>query len=359
MNMNMNMSNCILRLTALALAGAIVACSPSKEDVADAARGALVQMFATTPETKDLGLTVGRVTLVTVEPNKVYDGVALVSKGKESRDIPIHVITDGEQVLVTPDPNVLGLLVVSEADAAMEREMEHAISEMEAASAALDSAMTEPTSSSDSDRVVATPAPDSAEDFSLSGRFVSNSGNAILILPRREGGSPAVLQLGVGTNPHCVEGDVSCVSLDGKILQQANSAKWISEGPSRCEVSLRFTRDSADLLPLTVPCDGFGTANAHLGASIAGTYSLDRSAEYSPSFECAKATTAVEEIICATPVLGFLDHALGAAYKQHQSGSTDRPASRREQLEWVASRDVCKDDACIMQTYLDRLYRLQ
>lgn len=357
--MNMNRLNYFLRLTALTLAGGIAACSPSKEDVTDAARGALLQMFATTPETKDLGLTVGRVTLVTVESNKVYDGMALVTRGKESRDIPIHVITDGEHVLVTPDANVLGLLVASETDAAMDREMEQAVSEMEAASAAMDSAVTEPTSNGNSERVAETPVPAPVEDLPLSGRFVSSSGNSILILPARDGRSPAALQLGVGTNPHCVEGDVSCVSMDGVILHQANSTKWVSGGPSRCEVSMRLHKDSADLLPLSIPCEGFGTANVHLSTGIAGSYSLDKSADYTPSFACAKAATAVEKMICTTPALGFLDRAMGIAYKQRQIASTDKSASRGEQLAWVAERNACKDDTCVMQAYLDRLYRLQ
>jgi uncharacterized protein YecT (DUF1311 family) len=357
--MKMKRSKDLFRLAGLTLGALIAACSPSKEDVADAVRGALVEMLATTPETRGLDLHVGRITLVTVEANKVYDGMALITRGKESRDVPIHVITDGEHVLVTPDANVLGLLMVSEADAELNREMEQAVADMETASAEIDSAMSVLGSHEGSERGATSSEAVLTEDLSLSGRFISDSGNGMLILPRRDGRSPAVLQLGVGTNPHCIEGDVSCVSLDGVIFHKPGGALWVSESSSSCEVSVRLHEDSVELLPLAAPCEGFGTANAHLAAGIAGNYRLDSSAGHMPSFECAKATTAVERMICTSPVLGFLDHAMGVGYKQHQAASGDKSAARREQLAWVAERDACKDDTCVMQSYLDRLYRLQ
>lgn len=342
----------------------MTACSASKEEVTEAARAALAQMFSTTPETKNLGLVVGRVTLVTVEPHKVFDGMALITRGDQSREVPIHVISDGEHVMVTPDNGVLALLLDPDPTAAvLEEDMAQAVAEMDAAVAEMDVAMKELSSDAPAPSKSTTTAddvPGTGGPIARSGRFVSNSGNAMLILPAHDGRSAAVLQLGVNAQAHCVEGDVSCVALGGEIKYNAEGARWIGvEGPSRCEIALRLHKDAIELLPLEAPCAGFGTANAHLGAGIAGAYAFDSSVNYAPSYPCAKASTAVEKTICATPVLGFLDRSLNQHYKQHIADSADIPAIRREQLAWVAERDQCLEDGCLMNTYLDRLYRLR
>jgi uncharacterized protein len=72
---------------------------------------------------------------------------------------------------------------------------------------------------------------------------------------------------------------------------------------------------------------------------------------HAASFDCARASTAVEHTICANPSLSRLDEELAAAFKT-MLGNVANPAALRErQREWLEERDACGDDAC-----LDRLY---
>jgi len=71
------------------------------------------------------------------------------------------------------------------------------------------------------------------------------------------------------------------------------------------------------------------------------------------SFDCAKAATAVEKAVCASPRLSALDDELAAAYR----GSNDREA----QLRWIHDeRDACESDTeCIEGAYLVRIAELR
>lgn len=78
------------------------------------------------------------------------------------------------------------------------------------------------------------------------------------------------------------------------------------------------------------------------------------------SFDCAKATTAVEKTICASPRLSALDGELAATYAAARKlgGSA---ALRDEQRRWAAkSRDACGTSAdCLEAAYLLRIAELR
>ena len=77
----------------------------------------------------------------------------------------------------------------------------------------------------------------------------------------------------------------------------------------------------------------------------------------SASFPCAKATTDVEKQICADPLLNKLDEALAVNYKGMLSadfGGSPK-ALKAEQRKWVASRNQCKTNQCLVSLYRKRL----
>lgn len=89
------------------------------------------------------------------------------------------------------------------------------------------------------------------------------------------------------------------------------------------------------------------------------------------SFDCAKASTPQEKLICSTPSLSILDEQVGALYKIHMDKLPDAPkASFRDgQREWVKYRQaICpvikpEPDAetpakCMERLYQDRLKSL-
>lgn len=76
----------------------------------------------------------------------------------------------------------------------------------------------------------------------------------------------------------------------------------------------------------------------------------------SPSFDCTKASSHAEIMICSDPDLANLDAQLSAAYKSAQSKTIDYVSFKRDQIEWLKKvRNVCDDVACLKAAYQRRL----
>jgi uncharacterized protein len=78
---------------------------------------------------------------------------------------------------------------------------------------------------------------------------------------------------------------------------------------------------------------------------------------FAASFDCGKAHTKVEKMICGDKELSRLDSELGAAYA---SASCTYPSARdtvvAAQKKWIASvRDKCNDVGCLRRVYSERL----
>jgi uncharacterized protein len=75
------------------------------------------------------------------------------------------------------------------------------------------------------------------------------------------------------------------------------------------------------------------------------------------SFDCGKASTSVERMICADPGLASLDERMAATYR---SASKRDPGVKTSQREWLANtRDKCGTTACLSEAYTARLAALQ
>lgn len=80
---------------------------------------------------------------------------------------------------------------------------------------------------------------------------------------------------------------------------------------------------------------------------------------YGASFNCSKAITWTEKIICSDPQLSNLDGQLMASYKTALSNILDGDALKTTQKNWLKSvRDECKDVTCLKQAYSSRLAEL-
>ena len=78
------------------------------------------------------------------------------------------------------------------------------------------------------------------------------------------------------------------------------------------------------------------------------------------SFDCSKASTAVEGSICANPTLSALDKKLADVYRQVRSASSDTGALRQAQLAWMKTRNACGANVqCLEQSYRQRISELQ
>lgn len=83
---------------------------------------------------------------------------------------------------------------------------------------------------------------------------------------------------------------------------------------------------------------------------------------FAASFECNKAHTRVEKLICSTEELSKADSALGEAYRYVLANSNDdhrKSSMVVEQKEWLTTvRDKCEDSICLDGAYWGRIGQL-
>jgi hypothetical protein len=76
-----------------------------------------------------------------------------------------------------------------------------------------------------------------------------------------------------------------------------------------------------------------------------------------PSFNCAKAQTKVEHMICDNPKLADLDVSVARAYRQETEPGRDASyieSTKKDQKEWLKLRNTCETVECLEQKLLSR-----
>jgi uncharacterized protein len=77
-----------------------------------------------------------------------------------------------------------------------------------------------------------------------------------------------------------------------------------------------------------------------------------------PSFDCAKASSKIEKLICSDADLADLDMAMGDTYSTRIKTTTesDKKVLRETQEEWIKNvRNACQDVKCATEAYQERL----
>ena len=100
-----------------------------------------------------------------------------------------------------------------------------------------------------------------------------------------------------------------------------------------------------------------------LGQSIAGliaTVLLVPSLCLAASFDCNRATTLVEKLICADQGLSQFDESLYKSYQEALRSVRDPAGLKREQAKWLREvRNLCTDSVCLEKEYRSRLAVLE
>lgn len=73
------------------------------------------------------------------------------------------------------------------------------------------------------------------------------------------------------------------------------------------------------------------------------------------SFDCTKAATSVEKMICADNNLSELDEKLGKAYLEAGKKYPDTTALKQEQRAWLKERNKCGNSDCLRNKYQERI----
>lgn len=77
------------------------------------------------------------------------------------------------------------------------------------------------------------------------------------------------------------------------------------------------------------------------------------------SFDCGKAASKIERLICSSPETASADVRLAKAYATAKAKSTDVNALKAQQVDWMKSeRNVCADAACLLKVTEDRIQKL-
>lgn len=77
------------------------------------------------------------------------------------------------------------------------------------------------------------------------------------------------------------------------------------------------------------------------------------------SFDCAKAASLIEKIICSDPTTSKMDSDLGSAYKSAMDKTADKAALKQEQRLWLKTKlNTCKDTNCLLDAYPQRIDQL-
>lgn len=78
-----------------------------------------------------------------------------------------------------------------------------------------------------------------------------------------------------------------------------------------------------------------------------------------PSFDCAKARSASEKLICADPRLARLDRELASLHARAREAARDPYVfKRRSDAEWRRREETCHDKGCLLQWYAQRRHQL-
>lgn len=93
-------------------------------------------------------------------------------------------------------------------------------------------------------------------------------------------------------------------------------------------------------------------------AGLTGVWVLSSSLN-AASFDCDKASTHVEKLICSNPDLSQLDSDLGAAYKAAMNKAVNKDNIKQEQRHWLKTKlNICKDIECLSSAYFQRISQL-
>lgn len=76
------------------------------------------------------------------------------------------------------------------------------------------------------------------------------------------------------------------------------------------------------------------------------------------SFDCAKANSKVEHIICDNPEISKLDENLTRSYKASIQDEIYAKTIREEQIRWIKHRNYCESSTCLKALYETRIQEL-
>jgi uncharacterized protein YecT (DUF1311 family) len=76
------------------------------------------------------------------------------------------------------------------------------------------------------------------------------------------------------------------------------------------------------------------------------------------SFDCGKASSKIEKLVCSSPATADADRRLALAYRAAAAKSSDPAELKQQQRDWLKERNACDDAACLIKTTEARIHVL-
>lgn len=94
-------------------------------------------------------------------------------------------------------------------------------------------------------------------------------------------------------------------------------------------------------------------------ATTSASPTVVASALQTASFDCSKASSSQEKLICSTPALGEADIKLSQTYKAALQKSSNPDQLKKEQISWMKNvRNSCTDQSCLLNAINNRIVTL-
>lgn len=122
-----------------------------------------------------------------------------------------------------------------------------------------------------------------------------------------------------------------------------------------------FKSDAAHADKVSIPLKTDApVALAKTEAPIVATPANEDNHPFAPSFDCAKASSSQERLICGDRELSKLDVQMAGAYAAARKKSTDADTLKAEQKQWLKNTQLsCSDKACLVGAYTSRISELE
>jgi len=73
-----------------------------------------------------------------------------------------------------------------------------------------------------------------------------------------------------------------------------------------------------------------------------------------PSFDCSRAASTAEQLVCSDPNLASMDQQIASLYKSAKDAASDPTEITLDQRAWLADRNACQTKECLFRIYRSR-----
>jgi uncharacterized protein YecT (DUF1311 family) len=328
----------------------LAGCGMSKAKLAETVKGGLQQSFDSKPETREFRLKVQQVSLVKQSDHQ-YQGIAKIEFEGNVYDVPVDVTADGSEVLWKVNPLSFIFVAKSHMNEILNGNPEE--DRLNAVRQLLGLKEFSDAKSAVAELYVASGAmANSCEDLPVCSKGVSIGGGGRIIVN--------LDSISAGQWSGKVIVVTPKVAANGDIDWTCSTNAEFRYVPSQCRVLLTQPIPIKESSPATARTTIAPSAAVELPpplptAPVPPSPKGQAATVTTPSFDCGKAASEVEKLICGNPSLAADDAEMATFYKKNIAASgADAATIKQGQRAFITTRNQCETVACIAEAYRAR-----